>query len=143
MRRKGEMDKDDIVDYYAEDYKIESYSYKMMGKMLEKEKVILRLKKFNLQEIYIYGGGYLGVQLYLALKDTNTVKGIVDKNGGISVDIPEFIPAFTVEQLAARYKDETIIITPIRYYSQIKNSLNNLIPEDRILFLGEFLEGVV
>ena len=143
MKEKVAMNKDDIIDYYAEDYKIESYSYKMMGKLLEKEKVISRLQKFNLQKVYIYGGGYLGVQLYLALKDSDAVQGIVDKSGGVSVDIAEDIPAFTVEQLMERYQNEAIIITPVRYYSQIKNSLSSQIPEDNILFLGEFLEGVV
>lgn len=133
---------EELLDYYAEDYKIESYSYKMMGKLLEVDKIKKRLEIYGIQELYIYGGGYLGVQLYNAVKDYIDVKAVVDKSGGIIVDV-QGIDAISVEELEGRYKGETIVITPVRYYSVIKKDLIRFVDEKKILYLGEFLEGVI
>lgn len=131
-----------LIDCYAEDYRIESFSYKMMGKLLETEDVKRRLKAYGIQELYIYGGGYLGVQLYHAVREFADVKAIVDKSGGISVDV-KGIHAMSVEELEGSYQNETVIITPVRYYTAIKKDLMRFIDEKNILYLGEFLEGVI
>ena len=70
-----------ILDYYAQAYRLEMFSYRMMGKLLETDNVHNRLKKNNITELYIYGGGYLGVQLYNVVKPYVDVKAIVDKSG--------------------------------------------------------------
>lgn len=133
---------EELIDYYAEDYKIESFSYKMMGKLLETENVRSRLKAYGIQELYIYGGGFLGVQLYNAVKEYTDVKAVVDKSGGISVDV-QGIYSISVEELENVYSGERIIITPVRYYKVVKKDLIRFVEEKNILFLGEFLEGVL
>lgn len=131
-----------ILDYYAQAYRLEMFSYRMMGKLLETDNVHNRLKKNNITELYIYGGGYLGVQLYNAVKPYVDVKAIVDKSGNLSVNV-KGIPVISLDKLRTVYKNEKIIITPIKYYKMIKKELVEFINEDNILYLGEFLEGVI
>ncbi len=132
----------DIFERYAEEKNIESFSYKMMGKLLETSNVIKRIEAYKIKELYIYGGGYLGIQLYNAVKDIVTVKAVVDKNGGISVEV-DGIYSISFDEFINVYKGETVIITPVKYYSVIKRDLMNYIKDEDILFLGEFLEGVI
>lgn len=131
-----------LFDIYVEDYRIDSACYKMMGMMLEEERISKRIELHNIESVYIYGGGYLGVQLYNALVKKAKVKAIVDINGGLSVDV-NGIRTITFEDLKKEYTGEKVIITPVKYYQTIKDSLMKFIDEDRILFLGEFLEGIV
>ena len=133
---------EELIDYYALDYKLKFYSYKMMGKLLEIENVKNRLKVYDIQELYIYGGGYLGVQLYNAVKDYTDVKAVVDKSGEISVDV-QGICSISTDELENVYKGEMIIITPVKYYSAIKKDLIRFADEKNILYLGEFLEGMI
>jgi hypothetical protein len=131
-----------IFDYYVEDYKIQFFSYKMMGKLLETENIKKRIEIYNIKNLYVYGGGYLGVQLYNAVKDFISVKAIVDKSGGLSVDV-QGIKSISFDELKENYTDEKIIITPVKYYKAIEKDLKQFIDKKNILFLGEFLEGVI
>lgn len=140
--KKYEEVLEELIDRYAEDYRIESFSYKMMGKLLETEKVKKRLKIYGIHELYIYGGGYLGVQLYNAVNGFADVKAIVDKSGGISVDVSG-IHSISVKDLEKQYANEKIIITPVRYYAAVRRDLIRFIDGENILYLGEFLEGVI
>lgn len=131
-----------ILDGYAYAYNLEKYSYQMMGKLLEIEDIKKRLKINKINELYIYGGGYLGVQLYNSVKGYTDVKAIVDKSGGLAVKA-EGISVVSFDKLQEIYKGEKIIITPIKYYKSIKEELLRFIDEENILFLGEFIEGVI
>lgn len=131
-----------IFDYYVEEYKIQYFNYRMMGKLIETENVKERIKAFGFSEIYIYGGGYLGVQLYNSVKEFVDVKAIVDKSGVISVAV-KGIKSMSLVDLREKYNGEKVIITPVKYYKEIKNDLEKFIDEKNILYLGEFLEGVI
>lgn len=133
---------EEIFELYVKDYRIENFCYNMMGKLLETERVKERLQLYNIQSLYIYGGGYLGVQLYNAVHDMVNVKAIVDKNGGLSVDV-EGIRTISFDDLVNEYTGEKIIITPVKYYQRIKEDLSKFVDEKELLFLGEFLEGMV
>lgn len=133
---------EELFELYVNEYRIEAFSYKMMGRMLETDWIMQRLQLYNIQSLYIYGGGYLGVQLYNAIHDLTNVKAIVDKNGGLSVNV-KGIPVISIDELMKEYADEKIIITPVKYYQKIKDDLLEFVAEKQILFLGEFLEGVV
>lgn len=133
---------ENLLELYMRDYEIEWYSYHMMGKLLESKWVKKRVELYNLQSLYIYGGGYLGVQLYKAVEDMVNIKAVVDKNGSLSVDI-EDIRVISLDDLRKEYSSEKIIITPMKYYRVIQNDLLEFIDKDNILFLGEFLEGIV
>lgn len=133
---------EEIFDLYVRECRIESISYKLMGKLLEKEHIRERIELYKIDSLYIYGGGYLGIQLYNAVCDMVDVKGVVDKNGGLSVDVKD-VRAISLEDLKNEYTEEKIIITPVKYYQAIKNDLLQFVKQDNILFLGEFLEGIV
>ena len=53
------------------------------------------------------------------------------------------IRAISFDDLMEEYAGEKIIITPVKYYQRIKDDLSKRIDEKQLLFLGEFLEGMV
>lgn len=131
-----------LLDFYIKDCEINWHCYQMMGKLLDKRKVKERKELYNLESLYIYGGGYLGIQLYNALNGITDIKAVVDKNGSLCMDI-EGIRAITFDELKKEYSDEKIIITPVKYYQAIWGDLLGFADKDNLLFLGEFLEGIV
>ncbi len=133
---------EEIFELYVRDFRIEASCYHMMGKLLEEDWVRERLQLYNMKSLYIYGGGYLGVQLYNAIHHAVQVKAVVDKNGGLSVNV-RGIHTISLDDLKREYVDEKIIITPVKYYQKIKSDLLTFVDEREILFLGEFLEGMV
>lgn len=133
---------EEIFELYVKDYRIETLCYNMMGKLLETEWVGERLQLYNVQSLYIYGGGYLGVQLYNAVHDMVNVKAVVDKNGGLSVNV-KGIHTISFDDLVKEYNGEKVIITPVKYYQRIWDDLSKFIDKKELLFLGEFLEGMV
>ena len=54
--------KDELIDIYGYQSEIFSKSYYMMGRLLDKNFVKKEVKKREMSDIYIYGGGYLGIQ---------------------------------------------------------------------------------
>ena len=117
---------EEIFELYVREYRIESISYKLMGKLLEKEQVKKRLELFDITSLYIYGGGYLGVQLYNAVQNLTDIKGVVDKNGGLAVDVKD-IRTISLADLREEYNNQMIIITPVKYYQSIKKDLVNIL----------------
>jgi len=133
---------EEIFELYVRDYRIESISYKMMGRLLETGWVRKRIELYHIEDVYIYGGGYLGIQLYNAISNIVNVKAVLDKNGRLSVDV-EGIRTISLDAVRKEYSGEKIIITPVKYYETIKKDLLKFADEKEILFLGEFLEGIV
>ena len=90
---------DKLIDAYAYEMKVAECSFEMMGKLLDVTYVKNRIDLFNLKEIYIYGGGYLGIQLYNALNNHEPVRtlAIIDKKEKLSVKIPE-IPVVNLQR---------------------------------------------
>lgn len=133
---------DELLDAYAEDLSIAECSYEMMGQLLDQDYLKERLKSLDTNELYIYGGGYLGIQFYRACEKLVKILSIVDKQGGLRLNIAD-IPVIDLEGLKKSYKGENIIITPIRYYREIQQNLLSFVPKTKILFLGEFLGGIL
>lgn len=134
---------DELIERYAEEKQIYRYSYEMMKKLMDKRYISGRIKLFNIDELYIYGGGFLGLQLYYYAKDMFNVKAIVDINGKVVVNNEDIKNVITPDRLKEIYKNEKVIITPIQYYKQIFSDLSAFIPKENILNLGEFIEGMV
>ncbi len=128
------------MDEYIHQYRVEAESYKMMGKMLDVSFVQRRLDQYNLSDLYLYGGTYLAAQFCRSSENRVNVKGIVDKNGR-SVALVN-VPILAMNDLKELYQDEMIIITPPRFYREIKVELLEFVKENNIIFLGEFLEGL-
>lgn len=72
-------DKDELIDIYGYQAEIYGKSYIMMGRLLDPDFVKQMTEKGNLSDIYIYGGGYLGIQLYRAISPIVNVLSLVDK----------------------------------------------------------------
>lgn len=130
-----------ILEEYAENYCIESKSYELMGKMLDIEFLRERCKLFDIFDTYIYGGTYLAAQLCYMMKNEINILGIVDKAG--KVLIQSDIKVLDLSDLMEHYNGEKIIVTPIRYYMQIKEDLIRFADEKNIIFVGELLEGLI
>lgn len=136
------MTQEKILDAYARELEIATYSYDMMGKMLDKEFVKSRIDLLGVTEFYIYGGGYLGIQLYQAVENMAGVPAIVDKSGGLLLNIPG-IPVLNVERLKQVYKGQKVIITPVKFYREIYGELSSFVLTDQIIFLGELMGGIL
>lgn len=131
----------EILDLYATDCSIGEISYSLMGKMLDERYVEERLKLFGIKEMYLYAGSYLAVQLYRAANKYISIKGIVDKNSKISVR--DNIPVFLLEDLKKQYNREKIVITSVRYYTEIEKELEQFIEKNNIIYIGELILGLV
>lgn len=132
---------DELLDAYAEELAIAEYSYEMMGILLNRDYLKERLKSLNAHELYVYGGGYLGIQFYRACEKLIKILSIVDKQGGLRLNMAD-IPVTDLKGLKKLYKGENIVITPVRYYQEIQKELLSFVPQTKILFLGEFLGGI-
>lgn len=132
----------ELLDTYAEELAIAECSYEIMGKLLDRDYLKKRLDSLNTPELYIYGGGYLGIQLYRACEKLIKVLSIVDKGGSLRLNIPDIL-VIDLERLKEAYKDEYMIITPVRYYQEIQQDLLSFVPKNNLLFLGEFLGGIL
>lgn len=134
----GEMD--DLLDAYAYELGIFLSGYNMMGKLLDKNLIKSRVEMAGLSEVYIYGGGYLGIQLYNAITPFVKVLNVVDRSGKLLVEVPG-IPVIRLDVFQSDYRQQKVIITPVRYYKSIYAELSEFVPEEQILYLGEFLGG--
>ena len=133
---------DQLLDAYADELSIAQCSFEIMGKLLDRNYLKKRLEYLAAEELYIYGGGYTGIQFYRACEKLIKVLAIVDKQGCLRLDLAD-IPVIDLEGLKQIYKDEIIIITPVRYYQEIRKELLSFVPETKMLFIGEFLEGIL
>lgn len=131
----------EIFENYARDYKIESISYQIMGMMLDEKYVAERLKVFGQNNVYIYGGTYMAIQLYRIGKKYIKIKGIVDKSGRMVMN--EKVSVMLLDELRQKYENEIIIVTPLRYFNEIKGELEQFVDTARIMDIGELLFGII
>lgn len=132
--------KEELFELYMQDLDLYITSYELMGRLLDRKNVSLRVNELELGDVYIYGGGFLGIQLYNAVKDLLRTCVVVDKKGTLNTDIPE-IPVIGTERWKDVYNGENVIITPIKFSRSIYKELKKFIPEKKIMLLGEFLGG--
>lgn len=131
---------EELIDSYGHELDIVKLSYNLMGMLLDTRLVHKRVDLLGDSELFIYGTDYLGIQLYRTVRDFIKVMGVVDKNGRTSLPVPD-IPVINLEQFAEQYRGQRVIITLIKYYHEIRRDLSVFVPNDKILYLGEFLEG--
>lgn len=132
--------KEELLELYMQETDLYMTLYEMMGRMLNRKNIASRVVELGLHEVYIYGGGFLGIQLYNAIHNLLHTCTVVDRKGELNTDIPE-IPVIGIEKLKDIYINEKIIITPIKFARSIYEELMEFIPDKNLMFLGEFLGG--
>lgn len=133
-------DKDELIDIYGYQAEIYGKSYSMMGRLLDPNFVKQMTEKGNLSDIYIYGGGYLGIQLYRAISPIVNVLSLVDKKGKLLIDGIDDIPVMNMDNFQKEYNNQVVIVTPLKFYREIYHELKEFVSEDKIIFLEEFVK---
>ena len=129
-----------ILQEYSINYSDAALSYEIMGLMLDEEYVEERLRKYDISNMYIYGGTYMGIQLYrIGVKSLN-VLGIVDKYGKVLGN--EKIQIIMLDELSSVYKGEKVVVTPIRFFEEISKDLEMFVDKKNIIGIGELLLGM-
>lgn len=129
-----------ILEEYSIGYSVEAMSYEIMGKMLDEEFIEERLRKFEITNLYVYGGTYMGIQLYrIGIKYLN-VLGIVDKYGKTLGN--DKTAVMMLKELKEKYKDEKIVVTPIRFFREICGELEVFVDKKNIIGIGELVLGL-
>ena len=131
---------EELVDSYGNELDIMKLSYNLMGMLLNTESVHKRINLLGDTELFIYGTDYLGIQLYRSVRDFIKVMAVVSKDGNISLPVLD-IPVIDLRQFAEQYHGQKVIITPVKYYQEIRCDLGAFVPDNKMLYLGEFLEG--
>lgn len=129
-----------IMEEYVKNYSIAAVMYRMMGRMLDEKYVEERLSLFGIKSMYIYGGTYLAVQLYRVGREFATVKGIVDKSGRLAIN--EQVTVLTLDEFRKAYNGETVIVTALRYFQEIKRELETFVDKKEIVDVGELMMGI-
>lgn len=130
-----------ILEEYVKEYHIASASYEMMGLMLNDMYLRERFQLFHIENVYIYGGTHMGVQLYRMGRNHVNIKGIIDKAGKSVIKVP--ISVLPLDTFQKQYQNEKVILTSIRFFQEIKQDLQMFVGPENILGIGEFLMGVV
>lgn len=128
-----------ILDEYVRKYSIANVSYKMLGMMLDESIVEERLKLFGIEQMYIYGGTYMAVQLYRAAKSIVDIKGVVDKSRRIAIN--DNVSVITLDEFKSVYRGEKVIVTSIRFFQEIKKDVGVFVNAEDIISISELLLG--
>lgn len=131
---------DEIIDIYADKYYLCRTNYMMMGELLRHDIIDKIVGTCQGSPIYIYGGGYLGIQLLRAIEDKLIVKAVVDQAGEClqKVNVRVIRPDQLNEKETRNCK---VIITPIHVYDLIKKKLESFFREEDIWALCEIIGG--
>ena len=130
-----------ILEDYTRKYSVASVSYKMMGIMLDERYVQERLKLFGIEQMYIYGGTYMAVQLYRVGRNIVDIRGIVDKARRIATN--DNVSVITLNEFKEVYNNEKVVVTSIRFFQEIKKDIGMFVNAEDIISIGELLLGIV
>lgn len=133
---------EELLEAYSNEVDILAASYEMMGMMLNSQAVVSRLQERGIFELYIYGGGFLGIQLFRAIYEDLNVISVVDKSGGLMTDVPLAIPVMDLTGFEREYAGETVVVTPAKHFYAIEKDLQRFVEKERLIYLGELLGGV-
>lgn len=132
--------RDELLDIYAGQMRLAECSFGMMGRMLDTSYLKKRLFRLEEDELYIYGGGYLGIQFYRMAGSIVKILSIVDKRGCLMVPCPD-IPVLKLSEFEKVYSGQKIVVASVRFYSEIRDELSAFVDLNSVIYLGELLEG--
>lgn len=130
--------KDELIDVYGYQTEVYTKSYNMMGRLLDNNFVKREVKRREWSDIYIYGGGYLGIQLYRVISPLVNVLSLVDKKGKLFINNINDIPVMDMSTFRGLYENQPVVVTPLRFYREIYHDLKEFVAEDKIIFLEDF-----
>ena len=130
--------KDELIDVYGYQTEVYTKSYNMMGRLLDNNFVKSEVKRREWSDIYIYGGGYLGIQLYRVISPLVNVLSLVDKKGKLLINNINDIPVMDMSTFRGLYENQPVVVTPLRFYREIYHDLKEFVAEDKIIFLEDF-----
>ena len=130
--------KDELIDVYGYQTEVYTKSYNMMGRLLDNNFVKREVKRREWSDIYIYGGGYLGIQLYRVISPLVNVLSLVDKKGKLLMNNINDIPVMDMSTFRGLYENQPVVVTPLRFYREIYHDLKEFVAEDKIIFLEDF-----
>ena len=130
--------KDELIDVYGYQTEVYTKSYNMMGRLLDNNFVKREVKRREWSDIYIYGRGYLGIQLYRVISPLVNVLSLVDKKGKLLINNINDIPVMDMSTLRGLCENQPVDITPLRFYREIYHDLKEFVAEDKIIFLEDF-----
>ena len=136
------MSESSLIEYYRDGYDLLEISYHLMGMLLNDALIKRRINELSIDECYIYGGGFLGIQCWRSLKDYIQIKAFVDRHGSLKFDIGD-VKVMDIAGLRRSYAGEIVIITPVEFAKEIYKELSEFIDQKRLIFLGEFVQGDV
>lgn len=111
--------------------------FELMGMMLDSMMIGSIIDKWKWKSVYIYGGGYLGIQAYHAFSPYIQILGMVDRSGGIVIPIDEARVYSLEEFIEENDSKSPVIITPLESAKMIYQDLAAYIDEERIYYINE------
>lgn len=133
---------EELIDVYAYEMSVMASSFELMGRLLDTKYVKKRIELLGVSEIFVYGGGYLGIQFYNIAHKFIDILAVIDKKGKIQFDTLD-IPAININKFKAIYNGQVIIVASVRFYREIRNELLGFVPETKVMSLGEFMGGIL
>lgn len=127
-----------LLDLYAERAAVYRVQYEVMGALLDKCRVNKIICHMKWEDIYIYGGAYLGVFTWMCFNEYVNIKGIVDKKSTLYVPLKN-VPIMSIEMMREKYNNEPVIITPLEYGNSIKEELITFVDASKVFFINELL----
>lgn len=128
-----------LLDLYDIEFHIAKNSYDFMGKLLDKKFVKNFLERMNIRQVYIYGAGYLGIQMYNVINDLLDECVLIDKSKkSIISDYDDLVMG--INEAKEKYDNQFVIITPFRYYNEIFDELSEWVPSEKIVLISELLD---
>lgn len=131
---------DKELEIYNEHIKKEELyriKFELMGRMLDSTVIseIINYRKWK--SMYIYGGGYIGIQAYYAFSPYTKISGIIDRSGGLMIPI-KGIAVYSLEDFIKKYDDKSpVIITPLESAGVIYQNLTDSVSKERIYYINE------
>lgn len=111
--------------------------FELMGLMLDSVTIrsIIDIQKWK--SLYIYGGGYMGIQAYRAFSPYTEIVGMIDRSGGLMIQI-EGVKVYSLEEFVKEYDGKSpVIITPLESARAIYRDLIGYVNEERIYYINE------
>lgn len=138
MSKEPELDR--LIEMYATELDFAQTKLNLLTCILNEKTIDQQIARNHIQDIYIYGGGILGLQLSLAVRNKCSLHGIVDKKEKTIVYLPN-VPVLSLFAFQQLYKDETVIVTPLKNISEIQSDLSDFVQKDKLIHVVDFLRG--